>query len=351
MSEFRDAGMTVTRLSPSLPVWWSNPIRSKLVLLLLIAVTGAAYYQYVYRPAHRAAWEVAYVLPNALEVVDTPAEVRMVVDTLKNGDRVEVSTRARNWVRVRLPDGRTGWVESKNLLDSQTYEAGQRLLEDVGGLSAQAAGRLTGQANLRLEPSRDAAQLAQANERQKVEVFGRRLVERSPPPDQPAAAPVREAWYLIRADSRAGWVLGRFVALDIPEAISAYAQGTNLVAWLVLDTVDDGGQQVPQYLVADRVGTQEVDFNHIRVFTWWVKNHRYVTAYVESGLNGYFPIRVVRLGGVPYFRLRLMDEQGQKYQKVYRLADTITHPLGTVEGWESDAMPTRPISRHRRRRR
>jgi hypothetical protein len=330
---------------------WSNPIRFKVILLLLlIAIGSAAYYQYVYRPASHAPAEVAYVLSSALEVVDTPAEVRMVVDTLKNGEWVEVTTRTRNWARVSLPDGRTGWVESKNLLDSQTYESGQRLLKEMESLPAQAVGHVAGQVNLRLEPSRDSAQLAQVNERQKVEVFGRRLVERSPP-DQPAAAPVREAWYLIRAESRAGWVLGRFVALDIPEAISAYGQSTNLVAWLVLDTVDDGGQQVPQYLVADRRGTQEVDFNHIRVFTWWVKNHRYVTAYVESGLNGYFPVRVVRLEGVPYFRLRLVDQEGRKYQKVYRLADTITRPLGTVQGWESDAMPTRPISRHRGRRR
>jgi hypothetical protein len=129
-----------------------------------------------------------------------------------------------------------------------------------------------------------------------------------------------------------------------------YAQGTNVVAWLVLNTVVDGGQQVPQYLVADRIGTQEVDFNHIRVFTWWIKDHKYVTAYVESGLNGYFPMRGTSLAGVPYFRLRLIDQGGRKFQKVYGLFDTITRPLGTVDGWESDALPVRPAPRHRRRR-
>jgi hypothetical protein len=176
-------------------------------------------------------------------------------------------------------------------------------------------------------------------------------VERPSQPDEPSSPPVKEAWYLVRADRRAGWVLGRFVSLDIPESLGAYATGSNIVAWLVLNTVADEGRQVPQYVAADREGNQEVDFTHIRVFTWWVKKHRYVTAYVESGLQGYFPIRVAQTGSVPYFRLRLVDKHGNKIQKVYGLFDTITHPLGFVAGWESDAMPAWSPSRPRRRHR
>jgi hypothetical protein len=124
-----------------------------------------------------------------------------------------------------------------------------------------------------------------------------------------------------------------------------------MVAWLVLNTVPDEDRQVPQYLAADRVGNQDVDFTRIRVFTWWVKNHRYVTAYVESGLQGYFPIRVVQTGNVPCFRLHLVDKDANKIQKVYGLFNTITRPLGIVEGWESNAMPTPSSSRRGRRRR
>jgi hypothetical protein len=118
----------------------------------------------------------------------------------------------------------------------------------------------------------------------------------------------------------------------------------------VLNTRPDEDRQVPQYLAAERVGNQDVDFTRIRVFTWWVKNHRYVTAYVESGLQGYFPIRVAQTGNVPYFRLRLVDKNATKIQKVYGLFDTITRPLGMVEGWESNAMPTQSPSRGGRRR-
>ena len=316
---------------------------------MLIVAGGAAYYYFVQRSKSRVPAEVAYVLPASLTVVDTPAQIRIPVGTLKSGEQVEVLGRARNWVQIRLPGGRTGWVEAASLIDAQTYEGGQRLLKELAALPPQAVGHTGNVANLRVEPSRDAPQLAQLPEKQRVEVFGRRLVEHPAEPGQAPTGPrVQDAWYLVRADSRAGWVLGRFVALDIPEAISMYAQEVNLVAWLVLDTVDDNGRQMPQYLVADRVGTQECDFNHIRVFTWWKKRQEYVTAYVESNVNGYFPLKVARINNVSYFRLRLVDEDGNKFQKVYGLFDTITRPIGIVEGWESDAMPTQHARKTRR---
>ena len=99
------------------------------------------------------------------------------------------------------------------------------------------------------------------------------------------------------------------------------------------------------------MGNPDVDFTHIRVFTWWRKNHEYVTAYVEGGLRGYFPISVVQRGNLPCFRLRLVDEDGNKFQKVYGLFDTITRPLGIVDGWESDSMPVPSSSRRVRHRR
>jgi hypothetical protein len=316
----------------------------------LIAAGGAAYYYLLYLPAHPRSVEVAYVLSDSAEVMDTPAEVRLVVGSVRSGERVGVLRRTQDWVQIEYGEGRTGWVGSKDLLDSASYEGGQKLYKELGGLPAQAAGHSNGVVNLRLGPSRDAVQLAQLPLGQKLEVFGRRLVGRPPPPDQPSAPLVQEAWYLVRVGSRAGWVLGRFVELDIPAPLSVFAQSMNIVAWLTLNTVNDEGRQVPQYLIADRMGSHEVDFNHIRVFTWWLKRHEYVTAYAESGLTGYFPIRVTTLSGIPYFRLRLIDSEGRKVQKVYGLFDTITRSVGIVDGWESDALPAPSVARHRRRR-
>jgi len=311
-----------------------------IVIILLIIASLFAYYLFVYRLRPQVPLEAAYVLPTTAPMVDTPADIRQQIDTLKAGQRLEVLTRTRNWAHVRTESGQNGWVEGKNLVDGPTYEAGQRLLASLEETQVQAVGHISDLANLRLEPSRESSQLAQLRENQAVEVLGRRLVDRPLQPDQPATAtPVCDAWYLVRADSKGGWILGRLVALDIPEAVSVYAQGVNMVAWFVLSTVADNGRQVPQYLVADRAGASEYDFDHIRVFTWWVKNQKYVTAYVESNLSGYFPIRVQQADGVSHFRLRVVDGEGNKVQRVYGLFDTETRLLGVVPGWETDAMP------------
>ena len=326
-------------------------IRLKIFAFLLLIAAGIfAYHHYASRRKQASPAELAYVLPSSLEVVDAPGGIRLAVESVKAGEQVQVLQRGHDWARVKLGDGRTGWVECKNLLDSQSYEASQKLLKDLESLPAQAAGHAPQSINLRLEPSRDSTSLAQLPNNQKLEVFGRKIVERPGRPGQPSSAPLKEAWYLVRADKHAGWVLGRSVTLDIPEPLGAYAQSYNLVAWLVLNKVTDGSSQVPQYLAADRAANQDADFTHIRVFTWWVKNHQYVTAYVESGLQGYFPMRVAQSGNVPYFRLNLVDEDGNRIQKVYRLFNTIVRPLGIVEGWESNAMPTHSPSRRVRRR-
>ncbi len=334
----------------------SEPIGRKLIIVLfLIGASGAGYYHWRRHTAADSV-EVAYILPESAGVVDSPAEIRLGVATLKQGDRVEVLDRTRNWSKVRLPDGRAGWVESDNLLDSNSYDKGQRLLQELQNEQPQAVGHVANVANLRVDPARDAAQLIQLPTNHKVEAFGRRMVDRPPQAGVPhPAEPARDAWYLVRAESKAGWVLGRLITLDVPDAISHYAQSINLVGWVTLNTVEDNGRQVPQYLVADREGTAEFDFTHIRIFTWWVKKQEYVTAYVEGNLNGYFPVRASRVNGVPHFRLRLVDKNGRKIQKVYRMFDTIARPLGTVEGWESQALPApsaqRPRSPVRRQRR
>lgn len=318
----------------------SAPIGRKIIIVLfLIGATAAGTYHWR-RSKMPPSDAVAYVLPESVGVVDSPAEIRLGVTSLRQGDRVEVLDQVRNWTKVRLADGRVGWVEAVNLVDGDSYEAARRLYAELQREVAQASGHVINTANLRVEPARGAAVLAQLPANQPVEIFGRRLVERSSPPAAPTAAePPRDAWYLVRAGPKAGWVLGRLVLLDVPESISHYAQGINLVAWVVLNTVEDNGRQMPQYIAADREATTDCDFTRIRIFTWWVKRQQYVTAYVEGNLNGYFPVRVAQVDGAPHFRLRVVDRNGRKFQRVYRMFDTIARLLGTVEGWESQAMP------------
>ncbi|MGH9407428.1 MAG: hypothetical protein ACRD3D_16535 [Terriglobia bacterium] len=324
----------------------------KLAVLVVVLAGVAAWYLYIYAPAkrRRAASEVAYVLPDSLPVFDTTAVIRRVLVTYHSGQAVRVAARVGGWAKLALPGGGTGWVHQADLVDSATYEKGLALIRAIASRQAQANGHTIRPVSIRLAPSRNSLKLGEFASDTALDVYDRRIIEASP---NPGASRRKDVWYLVSGGQRGGWILGRFVDLDVPLGLQPYAQGINMVAWLVLDTVNDGGRAVPQYLAADRIGVENFDFNHIRVFTWWVKRHKYVTAYVESGVDGFFPITVMHEGSVPYFRLRLVDNQGDKYQKVYGLFDTIVKRMGTVEGWTSGAMPepAKRARRHRRRRR
>ena len=285
-------------------------VRTAFSLLLLATLIAAAYYFLIYIPKHSKAGEpvvavlnyfltyapiqpideAAYVLPDSLQVWDTPAEIRRQIANLKSGEQVYALGTFRQWTHVRMLDGHDGWVHEDGLMTAATHAEDESLLNGMTDVPVQATAHAADLANIHIEPSRKAAVVAQVKSNQGLAVFGRRMVERpqeNSTPDAPAiASKTTEAWYLVQTGSRAGWMLGKLVQLDIPKSISAYAQGVNLVAWMVVDTVDDNGHQVPQYLLADRVGTETYDFSHIRVLTWWKKKQTYAVAYREGISRG-----------------------------------------------------------------
>jgi uncharacterized protein YgiM (DUF1202 family) len=347
--------------------------RTLFELLLTATLVGAAYYLSIYVPKHLKAGEPvlalanyfltyapiqsvnqrAYVVPDSLEVWDTPAEIRTEVATLKSGEEVRVVGRFRDWAHVRALDDREGWVSDDQLANFETHEAEQHLVNALSEMPAQAVGEPVGVENVHIEPSRAAAVVNQVNPERVLEIFGRRLVQRSDENNTPdimtVASSHPEAWYLVREGSHAGWILGRRVRLAIPKSISAYAQDANLVAWLVLDTVNDNGHMVPQYVVAERAGPRTCDFTKIQVLTWWKRKQTYAVAFREGGIEGYFPILVTHEGSAPYFRLRLEGANGSKYQMIYGLFDTLTRLIGTADTWASDAIPEPPSPRFPKR--
>lgn len=329
---------------------WEETIKKKSIVIIsavaLAAISGAYYHSF---RTSRDYLELEYVTSPSLDVLDTTAVVHNVTQVLKFGDRLEVLQKGDNWAKIRTGDGTEGWVTTKELIPANIYEDGQKLLQELKGRQVQAAGHTVLAANVHLEPHRGAPDLGMLTQGQNLEIYDRRLVAKGLAGSQTNkaafSAATGDAWYLVQADSRAGWILGRLVTLDIPQGISQYAASFNLVAWFVLNTVKDGDTSVPQYLAADREGSVEFDFTHVRVFTWSPRYHHYVTSFVKSGLNGNFPIRVEHVGNVPYFRLRLMDRKGNKFQSIYGLFETIVRPVGTVEGWESTAIPLRQARR------
>ena len=111
-----------------------------------------------------------------------------------------------------------------------------------------------------------------------------------------------EDYWLVRTSAgRVGWVRGRTLDEEVPDAIAGLAEGQKVVGAYVLRNVEDPGanvpgNQVPEYVtvLAPWRDGLPFDFDQLRVFTWNVKKHRYETAYRERNIAGYLPVTVAQ---------------------------------------------------------
>ena len=139
-------------------------------------------------------------------------------------------------------------------------------------------------------------------------------------------AGVIEDWWLVRdTHNRVGWVLARMIDLDVPLDVAQYAEGQRIVAFFVLDQVQDGDKKVSQYLtvLTEPKDGLPFDFNQIRVFTWNVRRHRYETAYRER-MEGVLPVTIAqenfdKEGVLPVFAIREKDDSGNIIVRKYKL--------------------------------
>jgi uncharacterized protein YgiM (DUF1202 family) len=287
--------------------------------------------------------EVAYVAAVQANLRDQVAAVYEKAGIVKNGDRVEVLDHDRRFVKVRTASGATGWLEQRYLVGQDVYDRIQKLTADNQNDPPQAQGATRNDTNLHVEPGRETEHLYQISAGEKLALLKRATAEKAgtiaPAPraaakaadktDKKAAAaaiPSKEDWWLVKdSHGRFGWVLGRMIDLDVPLEIAQYAEGQRIVAFFILNQVQDGDKKVPQYLtmVTEPKDGLPFDYNQIRVFTWNVKRHRYETAYRER-LQGELPVTVSqenfdKEGTLPTFTLRVRDDSGNITERKYKL--------------------------------
>ena len=148
-----------------------------------------------------------------------------------------------------------------------------------------------------------------------------------------------EDWYLVRTSSgRVGWVLLRMVDLDIPLDIAQYAEGQRIIGYFVLNTVEEEGKPIAQYLVLLNEPKDGLpwDYNQIRIFTRNRAKHRYETAYRERNLEGYLPVKVGhqdfgKEGDLPIFTIRKKNDDGQMVDVTYKLNGPIVRRVLSPE--------------------
>jgi SH3-like domain-containing protein len=297
----------------------------------------------------RAQQEIAYVSAPQAFLRDQVAAIYNKTGTVKNGEAVQILGRDRRFAHVRTSAGVEGWLEQRYLVSKQTYDAFQKLAEQVHNDPVQATALAHNQTNIHLQPDRDSEHLYQVDQGAKLSLMKRASSEKPLPGGQARAvtagkegqsapaAPAMEDWWLIRDDpGHVGWVLGRMLDVDIPLEIAQYAEGQRAVASFVLDQVTDSNKsdndktdndkKVPQYLVllTENKDGMPFDFNQLRVFTWNVRRHRYETAYRERNLNGVLPVTLShesfeKEGDLPVFVVRVKDETGNVIERKYKL--------------------------------
>ncbi|MGA9884926.1 MAG: SH3 domain-containing protein [Candidatus Acidiferrales bacterium] len=314
-------------------------MRKILLGLLLVLVVGTAVYLHRRK---KEAVEIGYAANRGVVIWNTIAAVRQPIATLDYGTRLEVVQHFEDQVKVRTPNGTVGWINESNLLTSEFWEQTKQLEKQTAGMPVEASGKTAVLTNLHIAPGRGAERIRQLGKLVPVEMF-----ERTPMVIPSAAGqsinrsgtggtstePRKEDWWLVRAKvskdiTVSGWALGRFIQLDLPEALYDYASSADMrpVAWFQLDRVPDGvGSMKPQYLLIGTHGPegQPCDFTMLRVYTWSKKKQQYETAYVESGVCGVLPVAIKPLAADDVnFSFKNVSD-GTPTQVVYRLEDTI----------------------------
>jgi SH3-like domain-containing protein len=319
---------------------------------LLIVVAVVAWF---FRPKHEILGE-AYVGERTATLWSSVAQVREPLDTLHYGDRVDVVARRNDSIKVRTAAGELGWVEGRYLMDTALWQRSTKLLKEVVPMLVQAHGRTKVATNLRVEPGRTQARLYQFGRGVPVEIVGRAVADWTQVSDEKEASnepqdTKKEDWFLIRGlatrppgDSTAraaettttapgdqtlpiaGWVIARFIELDLPDPVREGANSANIrpIAWFELNRVSDPAGDKIQYLVAAARGPegQPCDFTTLRVYTWNLKKERYETAFIENDLCGQLPIRIGKgPKDEPEFRFREMG--ANREERVYRLIQTV----------------------------
>ena len=319
-------------------------------LLALVALTA-----WFFRPKHESLGE-AYVSEKSVTLWSSMAQVREPLGVLRYGDRVDMLAKRNDFVKVKTSAGAVGWVDGRLLIDPALWQRCEELLKRAESLPVQASGRTKVATNLRVEAGRTAPRLYQFGRGVPVQVVARAVADWAQVSDEKENSEPQETkkedWFLIRglatrppgetsartaAQSNttepgdqtvpiAGWVIARFLELDVPEAAREGASAANLrpIAWFELNKVDDTAGQRAQYLLAAARGPegQSCDFSVLRVYTWNRKKSRYETAFIENDLCGSLPIRVGKsAAGQPEFRFTNADDR--KNDRVYRLIQTV----------------------------
>lgn len=241
------------------------------------------------------------------------------IDTLKEGVSIEILQDPKNrWLKVRVPSGKIGWVESRDILRREYLEEWLQLKNRVEKRELQMKADTLDDANLRLRPGRDTVKVYKLFGPKTLEVYDVAHTERpgSKPVetnnitdpklnqiDSKAKKPKKskknsnseikyDTWYLVKTPEKTvGWIYSGLVDIHVPEELALLSENKVIVSWRILtSTIDAAGKEHPMYLSIEREPNSNKDFDRVRVLYWNNKRSRYDLLHNISGISGIFPI-------------------------------------------------------------
>jgi hypothetical protein len=303
----------------------------------------------------KAALGTAYAGDRALTLYDSSAQVRSPIGSVDYGEPLEIEERFGDQVEVRTPQGLLGWTSNDELISAELWQQEKDLNAKTADTTPESRGHTRVLSNLHMEPGRDTPRVRQIKKNIPVELFERAAVPvpgnasasavaeqpESDAPDQTNSSaasnePRKEDWWLVRAQvddksAVSGWLLGRFVDLDVPETLLDYASTANMrvVAWFTLNpATDQNAKEVPQYLLVGTSGEegQACDFTMMRVYTWAKMNAQYETAFVQNDVCGKLPIKITRMPAAQQATITFSDP-GENSPQEYLMHQTIVRKV------------------------
>jgi uncharacterized protein YgiM (DUF1202 family) len=122
----------------------------------------------------------AYAGPMTLNIRQELSLKSPVVATVKHGEKLEVLSVRRRFMRVRAASGAEGWCDSEKLLTTEQMARLRAVAEVAAKLPSQAEATVFDARNVHTEPHRQAPSFLMLKEEERFHVLGHKLVERGP---------------------------------------------------------------------------------------------------------------------------------------------------------------------------